>query len=75
MGWLSSSWNEISRNTQLFFRRRKAKTNLPRRRSRVLTIESLEAKQLLTIDLTTLPHQIVGTQDAGFTAAGDMADL
>ena len=70
MGWLINSLHRVSRNTQLFFRRRKAKTNPPRRRSRVLTIESLESKQLLTIDLTTLPHQIVGTQDAGFTAKG-----
>ena len=38
MGWLVSSLHRVSRNTQLFFRRRKAKKNLPQHRSRVLTI-------------------------------------
>ena len=70
MGWLNSSWNEISRKTRRYLRRRKDKKNLSQRRTRVFTIEPLEVRQLLTIDLATLPHQIVGTQDAGFTAAG-----
>ena len=73
MGWLAA-WNEFSRNTQRLFRRRKAKKNRPQPRPRGLAIEPLESRQLLTIglpiDLSSLPNQIVGTQDAAFTLAG-----
>ena len=69
MGWLSDSLQHLSRKARRFLRQEHRK-NLPQRRTRGLAIEPLEVRQLLTINLAALAHQIVGTQDAGFTQTG-----
>ena len=68
MGWLNDSWNRLTRKAKRKFRR-KAKKNLPQHRSRGLKIEPSQSGNSLRSISRQLPHQIVGTQDAGFTAA------
>ena len=62
MGWLTDSFNRFSRNTERFFRRKRTKAKSAKRgKSRSPLFETLEARQLLTIDLSGVT-QILANQ-------------
>ena len=66
--WTSGLSLTLGSNARKRRSRRDAKWR--KRKNRLHQLEALEPRMLLSVDLSTLPHWVVGTQDAGYTETG-----